>query len=160
MNLRRPNQSSKGFTLIEVLLAAVVMLAGIVGMMQAVTSGSEMLDMSRKQAIATQVIHGEIEKIRTLDWAHIQALPSTETVDLSTDLNASNFSASASFKSITQGFRCVRVIAPVLRSDNVIKSDQKQVTYTVSWVGNTGHSYSRSSTTYVGKNGLYVAYQR
>src|SRR4051794_12391214 len=130
MNLRRPNESSKGFTLIEVLLAAVVMLAGIVGMMQAVTSGSEMLDVSRKQTIATQVIHGEIEKIRTLDWAHVSTLPTTETVDLNSDLTGSTFSASASFKSITQGFQCVRVISPVLRSDGIAKPDQKQVTYT------------------------------
>jgi Tfp pilus assembly protein PilV len=160
MTSKRHPRSKTAFTVIEVLLAAVVMLAGIVGMMQAVTSGSEMLDVSRKQTIATQIMHGEIEKIRVLDWTQITALPATETVDLSSDLSASSFSASASFRSITKGFQCSRSISPVVRSDGVTKADQKQVTYTVSWTGNTGRSYLRRSSTYVGKNGLYVAFQR
>lgn len=154
------SKSSAAFTLIEVLLAAVVMLAGIVGMMQAITSGSEMLDVSRKQTLATQIMHGEIEKIRVLDWTQVTALPSTETVNLSSDLSTSTFSASSSFQALTKGFQCTRLISPVVRSDGVVKADQKQVTYTVSWTGNTGRSYSRSSSTYVGKNGLYVAFQR
>lgn len=139
MSLRRRHSIPKGFTLIEVLLAAVVMLAGIVGMMQAVTSGSEMLDVSRKQTTATQIIHGEIEKIRVSDWTPpdpARPLPWTDTIDVN-----------------TAGFHCTRTISNV-------KPDLNQVTYTVTWVGNTGHSYSRSSSTYVGRNGLYVAYQR
>jgi hypothetical protein len=35
-----------------------------------------------------------------------------------------------------------------------------QVTFTASWTGVTGLSYSRSSTTYVSQNGLPVSYQR
>jgi hypothetical protein len=35
-----------------------------------------------------------------------------------------------------------------------------QVTFTVTWTGITGHTYTRTSTTYVSQNGLYVAYQR
>jgi Tfp pilus assembly protein PilV len=132
--------------LIEVLLAAVVMLAGIVGMMQAVTSGSEMLDVSRKQTVATQIIHSEIEKIRMNDWSDIAISPDT---NLPLD---SNF----------QAFKCSRSITPVPGKTDPSTNEvtMKQVTYTVTWVGNTGRSYSRSGSTYVGKNGLYVAYQR
>lgn len=142
MSLRRRHDTPKGFTLIEVLLAAVVMLAGIVGMMQAVTSGSEMLDVSRKQTVATQIIHGEIEKIRVCDWSEISALPTTSLVPLS-----------SSFQASSPSFKCSRSVSDV-------KTDLKQVTYTVTWVGSTGRSYTRSGSTYVGKNGLYVAYQR
>ena len=143
MSLRDRHVTQKGFTLIEVLLAAVVMLAGIVGMMQAVTSGSEMLDVSRKQTTATQIIHGEIEKVRVQDWSEITVLDPTPTV----------LPLNSSFQAINSSFKCSRAITDV-------KTDLKQVTYTVTWVGNTGHSYSRSGSTYVGRNGLYVAYQR
>ena len=118
------------------------MLAGIVGMMQAVTSGSEMLDVSRKQSVATQIIHNEIEKIRVSDWTDITALPSTALVPLN-----------SSFQASSPSFKCSRSVSDV-------KTDLKQVTYTVTWVGSTGRSYTRSGSTYVGKNGLYVAYQR
>lgn len=131
-----------GFTLIEVMLAAAVMLAGIMGMMQVVTSASEMLDASRKQTIATQMMHGEIEKIRVTDWAQLELLPETQEVPVN-----------SSFQPISEGFRCSRAISTV-------RAGMKQISYTVTWTGNTGRSYSRSSSTYVGKNGLYVAYQR
>jgi Tfp pilus assembly protein PilV len=137
------SSSKNAFTLIEVLLAAVIMLAGIVGMMQAITSGSEMLDVARKQTIATQIMHGEIEKIRVSDWSQVSNLPTGPTV----------VSLNSSFQSIAQTFQCTREISAV-------RTDLKQVSYRVTWVGNTGRSYSRSSSTYVGKNGLYVAYQR
>lgn len=131
-----------GFTLIEVMLAAAIMLAGIVGMMQVITSGSEMLDSSRKQTIATRIMHGEIEKIRATDWTQLESLPATQDVALN-----------SSFEAVGQGFRCSRAISTV-------RTGMKQITYTVSWTGNTGRPYSRTSSTYVGKNGLYVAYQR
>jgi Tfp pilus assembly protein PilV len=142
MNTQPRRTSVDGFTLIEVMLAAAVMLAGIVGMMQVVTSASEMLDASRKQTIATRIMHGEIERVRVTDWSQLELLPETEQIALN-----------SSFQTIGQGFRCVRQIATV-------KSGMKLVTYTVTWTGNTGRAYSRTSSTYIGKNGLYVAYQR
>lgn len=142
MNKRPRRSAVGGFTLIEVMLAAAVMLAGIVGMMQVITSGSEMLDASRKQTIATRIMHGEIEKIRASDWTQLEALPSTQDVALN-----------SSFDAIGQGFRCSRAISTV-------RDGMKQITYTVNWTGNTGRPYSRTTSTYVGKNGLYVAYQR
>src|SRR3954469_1033654 len=66
--------SRSAFTLVEVLLAATVMLAGIVGMMHVLTSGAEMLDASRKQTIATQIMHGEIERLHVSDWTQISTL--------------------------------------------------------------------------------------
>lgn len=128
--------------MIEVMLAAAVMLAGIVGMMQVVTSGAEMLDASRKQTIATRIMQGEIETIRATNWAQLELLPATQDIPLN-----------SSIQKIGQGFRCSRAISTV-------RAGMKQISYTVTWTGNTGRAYSRSSSTYVGKNGLYVAYQR
>ena len=124
-------------------MAAVIMLVGVVGMIDAIKIGSEMLDLSRKQTIAIQIIHSEIDRVRLNSWTEVQQLPATLSYDLS----------KIGFQGINQGFACTRVVSEV-------RTDLKKITYTVTWKGNTGRSYSRSSSTYVGKNGLYVAYQR
>ena len=128
-------------------MAAVIMLVGVVGMIDAIKIGSEMLDLSRKQTIAIQIIHSEIDRVRLSSWTDVQQLPATLSYDLS----------NTGFQGISQGFACTRVVSDV-------RTDLKKITYTVTWVIRTGNttsrSYSRSSSTYVGKNGLYVAYQR
>ncbi len=138
------------------MVAAAVMILAIVGMIQVIVSGSEMLDVSRKQTIAMQIIHGQLEQIRLSSWTQIGALGASDTVSVDAgDNNASGkkFIFGTNLPAIAKGFRCTRTIATV-------RTDLKQVTYTVTWTGNTGRSYSRSGSTYVGKNGLYVTYQR
>lgn len=129
-------------------MAAVVMLAGVVGMMQVIISGSEMLSVSRNQTVAAQIIHSEIDKVHLVDWA---SLPSTGT---------SSFTPDTSFSPVTQKLHSVSYS----RTVSTVRTDLKKITYTVSWrstkLGNNGRLYTRSGSTYVGKNGLYVTYQR
>lgn len=132
------------------------MILAIVGMIQVIVSGSEMLDVSRKQTIAMQIIHGQLEQIRLSSWAQIGTLGATDTVPVDAGDNTlygKMFIFGTNLPAIAKGFRCTRTIATV-------RTDLKQVTYTVTWTGNTGRTYSRSGSTYVGKNGLYVTYQR
>ncbi len=124
-------------------MAAAVLVAAIVGMIQVIVSGSEMLDVSRKQTVAMQIIHGQIDQIRLNEWTAVNALPTDSTV----------VTLSSNFQAIGPSFVCRRSISTV-------KSNLKQITFTVTWTGNTGRSYTRSGSTYVGKNGLYVTYQR
>ena len=138
------------------MVAAAVMILAIVGMIQVIVSGSEMLDVSRKQTIAMQIIHGQLDQIRLSNWAQISTLGTTDTTLVSAgDNTASNvrFIFGTNLPAIAQGFRCTRTISTV-------RTDLKQVTITVTWTGSTGRTHSRSGSTYVGKNGLYVTYQR
>jgi hypothetical protein len=125
------------------MIAAGVMLAGIVGMIQVVISGSEMLDVARKQTVAMQIIHSQIDDIRLNDWTTVNALPTSST----------SVSVNASLATVATGFTCSRSISTV-------KTNMKQITFTVTWTSNTGRRYTRTGSTYVGKNGLYVTYQR
>ena len=151
---RQPNHSA--FTLVEVAMASGVLALALVGMIQVIISGSEMLDVSRKQTVAMQIIHGQVENIRLRDWNEILALttPLTVAVDAG-DNNATGykFIFGPNLPTVTKGFTCTRTISAV-------RTDLKQVTFTVTWTGNTGRSYTRKGSTYVGKNGLYVTYQR
>jgi Tfp pilus assembly protein PilV len=142
-SIKAARSRADAFTLVEVMLAAGVMLAGIVGMIQVVISGSEMLDVSRKQTTAMQIIHAQIDGIRLNDWTTVSALPTSSTT----------VSINSTLQTISNGFTCQRTISSV-------KTNLKQVTFTVTWTSNTGRAYSRSGSTYVAKNGLYVTYQR
>ena len=134
------------------MIAACVMALTIVGMIQVVVSGSEMLDVSRKQTIAMQIIHGQLDNIRLSNWSQVSSLSSSLTVNVDGG-DQSGFVFGSNLPTITKGFQCKRTIATV-------RTDLKQVTFTVTWTGNTGRAYSRSGSTYFGKNGLYVTYQR
>jgi Tfp pilus assembly protein PilV len=133
----------KAFTILEVMMAAAVMLAGVVGMIQVITSGSMVLDMSRKQTIATQIIHSEIDKLHLSDWTTVSALPTSATA----------ITINSSLQGVSQGFTCTRTVTTV-------KTNMKMITFTVQWTGNTGHPYQVSGSTYFGNNGLYVTYRK
>lgn len=139
------------------MFAAGVLALALVGMIQAVVSGSEMLDLSRKQTIAAQIIHGQIDYMRLRNWTEISALSTPVTVAVDAQNQASNLAAGFDFgtqlPTICTDFTCTRTIATV-------RTDLKRVTFTVTWKGNTGRTYTRTGTTYVGKNGLYVTFQR
>ena len=158
----KPRRSRVGaFTLIEVGMAAGVMALGLVGMIQVIISGAQMLDVARRQNIAMQIIHGQIDQIRLRTWSELEAYAAAETVLVDASdyhgnqtINvAKGFVFGANLPTVSAGFRCKREIVTV-------RTDLKQVTFTVTWTGNTGRAYSRTGTTYVGKNGLYVTYQR
>lgn len=146
-----------GFTLVEVMVAAAVMVLALMGMIQVIVSGAEMLDMSRKQTIAMQIIHGQIDNIRLSNWTTITNYPSTRTVNVDDTDQSSNISKGFVFGSnlptISKGFQCTRTITSV-------RTDLKQITFTVTWTSNTGRTYQRTGSTYYGNNGLYVTYQR
>src|SRR5437868_13800786 len=75
---RRPKITSvAAFTLAEVMMATVVVLVAVVGLIQAITIGAEMLDVARKQTIAMQIIRNEIDNLHTKDWATVSAFPTS-----------------------------------------------------------------------------------
>lgn len=154
-NLRPP--VVKGFTLVEVMMAAGVMAFALVGMVQVIVSGSEMLDMSRKQTIAMQIIHGQIDNIRLSNWSTVSGYPASRTAnvdDTDQSLNISRgFVFGSNLPDVSKGFQCIRTVASV-------RTDLKQVTFTVTWRSSTGRTYQRTGSTYYGNNGLYVTYQR
>ncbi len=160
--MRRPLRAHRAcaFTLVEVMFAAAVLALAVVGMIQVVVAGSQMLDLSRKQTIAAQIIHGQIDDIRLRDWSELSnttMFPADYTAAVDASDQTTNVSKGFVFGSqlptITQGFTCRRVISTV-------RTDLKKITYTVTWKGNSGRTYSRQASTYVGRNGLYVTYQR
>jgi hypothetical protein len=187
----------------EVALAATVLAFTLVGMIGVVESGAQMLDLSRKQTMAAQILHSEIDQLRLQSWAVIAGEPpsvgsqgtpptyyfySTTQVGYSgtaetlsvpgngypagpTTLTSSNDPSFAQFvtnypraASIFTLTRTVTCIEPSQSNNNPSAYSSTplllQVTFTITWTGITGRTYSRTATTLVGQNGLSTTYQR
>jgi hypothetical protein len=159
----------------EVAVAATVLALTLVGMIGVIESGSQMLDLSRKQTIAGQILHGEMDETRQLSWTTVSSFPagpttlSTTTGDPNYDPMLVAIAQQLGLISPFAGFpyNVTRTVACVQPAQlNLMPSPYPnppiilQVTFTVSWTGVTGLSYSRSGTTYISQNGLPVAYQR
>jgi len=139
------------FTMIEVALAATVLLFAIVSAFQIVAAGTRMLDFSRKQTIATQIIHSEIDKVHLTDWSTVSGYPSSATISINSSL-----------AQVASDFTCTRTVTSIKGDGTLYK-----IVFTVTWTAKVwsekngaGHTYSRQGTTYVGKNGLSATYQR
>jgi prepilin-type N-terminal cleavage/methylation domain-containing protein len=146
-----------GFTLIEVALAATILLVGFAGMAEALIIGSEMLDTARKQTIAVQILQTEIEYLRLRDWTTIQNLPPSSGPDYLS--NYPDF-AQTNLPSITgTKFKFARSV------NGDPTPNVRWITITVSWTGlngswTTGTLHYRSCNAYIGKYGLNVSYQK
>lgn len=133
----------------EVALAATVLALTLTGMIQVIESGSQMLDLSRKQTIAAQILHDEIDQLRLQSWATVSSIPSSYT----------SIPISSVFTSAGQGFSCVYKATQVKDlGNNAIP--MMQVTFQVTWTGVGGQTYTRTATTLVSQYGLSVAFQR
>jgi hypothetical protein len=111
-----------------------------------------MLDVSRRQLAAEQIIHSEIDQLRLQSWNTIASLPAAATPVTSSSIIYLDPAATSNFTCTYQAQLVQDAVGTTI--------PVYQVTFTVSWTGITGFSYQRVGTTYVGKNGLQLSYQR
>lgn len=124
------------------MIAATVMALAITTSLIVLQRAFVALDFARKVTLAGQVMQSELEKMRLEDWATIAAYAPE------TDLTGSVGSVFAGSAAITNTFTLVRRVGDV-------RADMKQITLTISWKTFDGRAFSRSYTTYYGRNGLY-----
>lgn len=187
----------------EVALASTVLALTLVGMIGVVESGAQMLDLSRKQMMAAQILHSEIDQLRLQSWSVVAGEPMsvgisgtppsfefysstqvgytgsagllttpgngypagpttlTSSNDPSFALFVSNYPKAATIFTLTRSVACIE---PSQSNNNPTAYASTplllQVTFTITWKGITGRSYTRTSTTLVGQNGLSIAYQK
>jgi len=137
----------------EVALAATVLALTLVGMIGVIEAGSQMLDLSRKQTVAEQIIHSEIEQLHLQNWSTVSSIPASWT----TVTSSGPLYLDPAFPTT---FTCMYEALPVNDASGAPINNFVQVTFVVSWTGITGITYSRTGTTLAGINGLYLSYQR
>lgn len=169
------NVTRAGFTLVEVMMAMAIVVVGVVGMMQAVTIGTELLDTTSKQQVAVRLVEAEAERLRNGAWTVIANLPATATINISstgaitgdtTSFALSNFTAATTDDDTTLGARAAgftcSFAATRLRPTGATASTVTfvKLVYTIRWTSNAGRGHSRTMETYFGMNGLHLSYQQ
>lgn len=133
----------RGFTIVEVMVAAGVMALAITTCITTMQRAFLALDSARNITLAGQIMQSEFEKMRLKDWSVIDAYPlSPTTTTLAID---SAFTANPAI-----GNRFT-----LRRSVSVVHTDMKEITLSIAWRGYDGREASRSYKTYYGRNGLY-----
>lgn len=156
-------------------MAMAILVVGVVGMLQAVTLGSESLDTTRKQHLALQIAQSEIERLRDGAWTTIANLPATATVTIGSggalsgdtpSFALGNYTAmtaddNVALSSRAAGFTC-KLSTTRLRPGGATAATVTfmKVIYTIEWTSNTGRRHSRQFETYLGMNGLHLSYQQ
>jgi len=125
-----------GFTLVEVMVASVVLLLGIVSALTALQRGFQVLDSARNLTAASQLMQSEMERLRLKSWAQLQALQDAGDTRVPSAADGSD-----------PRFTCRRVIRD-------LKTDMKEIVITAEWRGYDGRAQTARLITRYGRSGL------
>jgi Tfp pilus assembly protein PilV len=126
-------RSLRGFTLVEVMVASTVLIFGIVSAITVSQRGLQALDTARNLTAASSLMQNEMERVRLLNWAQLEALQS------SGDTTVAHADSAR--------FACTREIADV-------KTGMKEIRLVTTWRGYDGRPHTARLITRYGKNGL------
>jgi Tfp pilus assembly protein PilV len=164
-------QSQAGFTLIEVGMGALILVVAFIGLIQAVTIGTQMLDTANKQQIAIQIIDAEIEKLRAGQVTDISGLTDGATYTIAVN-SAGSVTGDTSYFALASNTTMAaqaRDFTVSLVKTNVRSSPTgfRKVVFTVTWTGNAwigdtarGRTYTRTAEMFFGLNGLQLSFQK
>lgn len=134
MSPRSPHpRSLRSFTIVEVMVAATVLIFGIVSAVTVSQRGLQAVDTARNLTAASQLMQNEMERVRLMSWAQLQVLQ--QSGDTAVPLSA------------PARFSCTREITDV-------KTDMKQISLTATWRGYDGRTHTARLITRYGRNGL------
>jgi type II secretory pathway pseudopilin PulG len=124
----------RAFTILEVMVAATVLALGIVSAVTVSQRGLQALDTARNLGAASQLMQSELERLRLMNWAQLQALQDSgvTTVPL---------------EGAPGRFTCEREIRD-------LKAGMKEITLVAQWKGYDGRAHTARLITRYGKTGL------
>ncbi len=137
---------SRGFTIMEVMMAAIVMAFAITTSITTMQRAFLALDTSRNLTLAGQIMVGEMERTRMLNWTEVEALDlsPTETTLTLDEVFTDN-------PQIGTRFALKRVVTlPDASNTNI-----RQITLTITWRGYDGRELTRSYTTHYARYGIH-----
>ena len=128
---------TRGFSLVEVMIAAIVMVLAITTAITTLQRGLRSVDTARGFTHASQIMQSELERLRLKSWTQIQALQDSGDTTVSVSTTAG-----------MPSFTCQRTIRD-------LKTDMKEIVLESTWRGSDGRAHSARFITRYGKSGLY-----
>lgn len=146
------------------MMGSLVLVVGLMGMIQAVIAGAEMLSTARRQTLAAQIISHEMEELRYFRWDDpnstndIVGLPTTETaMTIDSQFDSAIASAGLIKGTATTLSYPTRTLVLTRTVSDVISGSVRQVTFTVKWTkGGTTAAASTPSGSWLDR----LAFQR
>lgn len=124
----------RGFTILEVMVAATLLALGIAGVVTVSQQGLQSLDTARNLTAASQVMQSELERIRLMSWAQLQNLQDSGQSGVTIEGGQGRYT-------------CTREIRDV-------KTNMKEITLLAAWKGLDGRPHTARLITRYGKTGL------
>lgn len=135
----------RGFTLVEVMMAMMVLAFGITGSVTVLRIGFDMVETSRDQTMVGQILQSEIETLRLMTWHEISDLPETEAFQIETEFD----------QTIGDRFTCIRRIEDARPGVEI-----KTVVLEVTWTTTNGAHRELAYETRIARNGINDYYYR
>ena len=148
--------AKQGFTLVEVMMAAFVLVTVLLGTLTGLLQGFAMLDTARNTTLAAQIIESQIEDLRLQPWATINAFPvdTNQTVDLAAAIGSNPSLSTAEKAALAQRFSITRRFTDATGRTDANGSTFKRVSFSISWRDYNNRPHTRSYETFLGRNGL------
>lgn len=124
----------RAFTLAEVMVAAAVLAFGIVSVVTVSQRGLQALDTARNLTAASQLMQSEMERLRLMSWAQLQALQDSGETTVALEGGGGRYT-------------CTREIRDV-------KTGMKEITLVATWRGYDGRPHTARLITRYGRTGL------
>lgn len=124
----------RGFTIVEVMVAAAVLALGIASMITVSQRGLQALDNARNLTVASQLMQSEMERVRLMSWAQLQSLQDSGETKVPLEGAAGRYA-------------CNREVRD-------IRSGMKEITLTATWNGYDGRPHTARLITRYGRTGL------
>jgi prepilin-type N-terminal cleavage/methylation domain-containing protein len=133
--------NDRGFTLLEVMLAACVMAFVLTTAITTMQRTFVLVSSAHNLTAASLVVQNELEKLRLEGWATVSAYPNRTVLTVDPRFTQN--------KRIRNRFTLTRDVGKV-RGNN----DLLQLTFTITWTS-YGRTLSRTFITYYARNGIY-----
>ncbi len=173
---RQRSSATQAFTIIEVMMASVILVVGFMGMIQAITMGSEMMATARRQTLSARILEHEIGKLRLASWTAVSALTDTSEIEYTTlTPEDTTFDTAIAASGVTFNLS---------RDVTVVTNSLVEVTFAITWTksgsnaaattpsgswldklsfyrpSSASRTYTRKATAFFGKYGLNNSIQR
>jgi type II secretory pathway pseudopilin PulG len=143
----------EGFTIVEVMAAAIVMALAISSSLIVLQHGMRAIDTARYTTLAGQILQSQMEKLRLLTWTQLTnaTYGPVNFPIFPPDLASAATSQINRFTASGTAGQCAQLIEDM---PTPYTGTMKKITLTATWNGMDGRSHSLTYTTYYGKNGL------
>jgi Tfp pilus assembly protein PilV len=149
-------RTKRGFTILEVMMAATVMVLAISSSILVLQQALRALDTARFTTLAGQILQSQMEKLRLLSWDQMTH-PTYGPVNFATFPAEVATVPTAEMKRFKAGgftSRCAQSIVAATGPTSSLATGMLQITLTATWTGVDGREHSLSYISFYGKFGL------